>query len=386
MDGVVLTAHEIYSKIHGGPGTGTLAEAAQAAEALAGRYEQRQARIIALRRRMMAAWQGNAADAAEDAMSPLVRANENALVQLEVATMYLGVQVGTFRDTFNDVVAVPEGTQATGVDAADPYAVDADGMVDEHRNKATRNVWVYQQYVMQSQMNGSAMPWPYPTVPAVGTPAVTVRGTAGGASAEKLGDQASLALGAVGDLDTDISSSDSSTSPSLGGAVTEQGWGPDPTRVGNPVTESTPRGPQPSDGAGVAALGGTARNPGVPGRSGFSRTLGAPGRGLAANPGAPGRGGLAANPGTPGLGGQVGRRPGSGEEGVHRSVLRSAAPVEGPGGMWGSLPPRAPGEDDSEHTRRYGRYLDPDELFACDLPVSPAVIGLESDDEDGEDD
>ena len=385
MDWVVQTAHEIYTKIHCGPGTGTLADSAQAAEALAGRYEQRQARIIALRRRMMAAWQGNAADAAEGAMSPLVRANENALAQLEIASMYLGVQVGTFRDTFNEVVAVPEGTQATGVDAANPYAVDADGMVDEHRNKATRNVWVYQQYVTQSQINGNAMPQSYPVVPAVGIPVVTVRGIAGQAvsgraGTEELGDRASFALG-----DTDISASDSVTRPSLGGVVTEQGWGPDPARAGSPVAEGAPRGPQPSDGAGVAAFGGSARNAGAPGR--FSRTLGAPGRGVAANPGAPG---LAANPGTPGRGGQVGRRPGSGEEGVHRPVLRSAAPVEGnasgPAGMWGSLPPRAPGEDDSQHTHRYGRYLDPNELFACDLPVSPAVIGVDSDDEDGEDD
>jgi hypothetical protein len=48
--------------------------------------------------------------------------------------------------------------------------------------------------------------------------------------------------------------------------------------------------------------------------------------------------------------------------------------------MWGSLPPRASGDDDAEHTRRYGRYLDPNELFASDAPVAPAVIGLESDD------
>ena len=384
MDGVVLTGHQIYTRIQGGPGTDTMAAAADAAGALASRYERRQARIIALRRRMSAAWQGSAADAAEAALTPLERANENALAQLEVARMFLGVQASSYRDTFNKVEPVPEGTQAVSFDGADPYAVDADKMVDEHRNKASRNVWVYHQYVMQSQINGDAMPRPYPTVPAVGTPTVTVRRTAGdaisgGSSPEELRDRANLALGAGGDQDADILSgegqpdtcslesrvglpageNDPLTRTSQGGAVTEQSWGPDPARAGHLVAEGTPRGPQPSLSAlrePVAVFGG-----------------------------------IAGNPGTSGRGGQGNRRSGSGDEGTHRPVLRSATPAPGNAsglgpGTWGALPPRAAGDDDTAHTRRYGRYLDPNELFACDVPVSPAVIGAESDDEDGEDD
>jgi hypothetical protein len=380
MDGLVLTGHEIYTRIQGGPGADTLAAAADAARVLAARYERRQARIIALRRRMSAAWQGGAADAAEAALTPLVRANENALAQLEAARMSLGGQASSYRDTFNKVEPVPEGTQAAGVDSVDPYAVDADKIVDENRNRASRNVWVYHQYVMQSQINGSAMPRPYPSLPVVGAPAVTVCPAAdgaasGGLSTGEFGDHVSLALGAgsedflFGDGQVDPSfvagqpvvpagEGDGLTRSSQGGAVTEQGWGPDPARAGHVVAEGAPRGPQPfSVLRDPVVFGG---NPGIAGNAGLS-----------------GRG-------------QGGRRSGSGEEGGHRSLLRPAVPAAGNasglgGGMWGTLPPRAGGDDDTKHTRRYGRYLDPNELFACDVPVTSAVIGLEFDDENGED-
>jgi hypothetical protein len=371
VDGVEMTGHEIYRRIQDGPGTVTLNQAARVAALLVARYALRRARITAIRDRMVAAWHGSAGDAAQSVMSPLTQVFEETLGELETAGKALAAQSARYWETFHGVQEIPKNYRMP----SHPYS-DVSQVIEDYNTKAENNVRVYQQYVAQSRANAEAMPRSFPTVSLLTVPPVTVRGAAGQAgigSSTEPGNPSTVAPGG-GDRWTDPtlesqpddpsgeSQPDDRVAPLPPGdtATGQQGWGPDPSLARQLIGDTTPssapavlKGP---DGPGMAALGGTAGNPDTPDRDGQGRR---PGSALWAR-----------------ASGDV----------PYRAVLRPAAPPGTGGAFGGAMSPLTRGRsDDTEHTPRYGRYVDPNELFASDVPVSSPVIGAE-DDEEGEDD
>jgi uncharacterized protein YukE len=382
MDGVALTGHEIYRRIHAGPGAASLTVASGAVEALARRYEQRATRITALSDKMNAAWQGSASDAAQSGMSALVRLHQDSQKVLDTVRAALGQQAGHYGETRGKLENIPETRPVNRMHNPDELAADIAQAAADYNAKAHHNVVVYDQYVAQSYANGRAMgDTPYPAVSTTALPSITVRSSAGPevsgfSSGPGFSSSASAAFSGGGGADRPSLASPPSTTgsgavppgsqplpggntpPPVNTVTTQQGWGPDPSLARQWIAEGAGVGQQPS----LSVL----REPDVPGSA-------APG-GYDRHPGASDR--------RPAMGPRVG----AGDQVVSRSVLRGA-PSAGAGasgvgtGMWGS--PTSPGkEDDTEHTSKLDGYVDLDKLFALDEPAFPSVIGVENDEDE----
>lgn len=391
MDGVVLTGHQIYLRIHAGPGAASLTMASDAVEALARRYEQRATRITALSDKMNAAWQGSASDTAQSGMPVLVRLHQDSQKVLETVRTALGQQAGHYGETRGKLENIPETRPVNRMYNPDELAADVAQAAADYNAKAHHNVVVYDQYVAQSYTNGRAIgDTSYPTVSTTALPPITVRSSAGpevSGQSSGHGFGSSAAAAPSGGVPS-TESRPSTTPPASGsGAVppgsqplpggtnppgpppagntitTQQGWGPDPSLARQWIAEGA--GQQPSwsvvrepDGQGSAGLGGNGRHPGASDRDGRRPAMGP--------------------------------RVGVGDHVVSRSVLRGA-PSAGAGasghgnGMWGS-PASSGTDDDVEHKSKLDGYVDLDKLFALDGPAFPAVIGAENDEDENEED
>jgi uncharacterized protein YukE len=376
MDGVALTGHEIYRRIHAGPGAASLTAASGAVEALARRYDQRAARITALSDRMNAAWQGSASDAAQSGMSALVRLHHDSRKVLETVRTALAQQAGHYGETRGKLENIPETRPVNRMHNPEELAADIAQAAADYNAKAHHNVVVYDQYVAQSYANGRAMgDTLYPAVSTTALPSITVRSSAG---PEVSGSSSGPGFSSSSPGGADVSSMASrpSTTPPEGGSgavppggqplpggnpptvntvTTQQGWGPDPSLARQWIADGA--GQQPSlsvvrepDGQGSAALGGNGRHPGVPDRRPA-----------------------------------MGPRAGVGDQVVSRSVLRGASSAGASGvgpGMWGSPVSSSGEDDDTEHRSKLDGYVDLDKLFAIDEPAFPAVIGAETDEDE----
>jgi hypothetical protein len=396
MDGVALTGHEIYRRVHAGPGAASLTVASDAVEALARRYEQRATRITALSDKMNAAWQGSASDTAQSGMPVLVRLHQDSQKVLETVRTALGQQAGHYGETRGKLENIPETKPVNRMYNPDELSADVAQAAADYNAKAHYNVVVYDQYVAQSYTNGRAMgDTPYPAVSTTALPSITVRSSAGPeasgwSSGPGFGSSANAASPGGGGVDVPSAESRPSTTlpevgsgavppgsqslpggsnpvippPTVNTVTAQQGWGPDPSLARQWIAEGAGAGQQPSlsvvkepDGQGSAALGGNGRNPGAPDRDGRR----------------------------PGIGPRVG----AGDHVVSRSVLRGA-PSAGAGasglgnGMWGS-PTSSGNDDDTEHKSKLDGYVDLDKLFAVDEPVFPSVIGAKNDENDEND-
>jgi hypothetical protein len=376
MEGVTSTGHEIYRRIHAGPGATSLTVASGAVEALARRYDQRATRITALSDKMNAAWQGSASDAARSGMSALVRLHHDSRKVLETVRTALGQQAGHYGETRGKLENIPETRPVNRMHNPEELAADIAQAAADYNAKAHHNVVVYDQYVAQSYANGRAMgDTLYPAVSTTALPSVTVRSSAGpevsgfssgpgfsssspggGADVSSLGSRPSTTppQGGSGAVPPGSQPLPGGTPPTVNTVTTQQGWGPDPSLARQWIADGAGQQPFPSvvrepDGPGSAVLGGNGRQPGASDRRPA-----------------------------------MGPRAGVGDPVVSRSVLRgaSSAGASGAGpGMWGS-PVSSSGEDDTEHRSKLDGYVDLDKLFAIDEPAFPAVIGAETDEDE----
>src|ERR1044071_375578 len=164
MDGVALTGHEIYRRIHAGPGATSLTLASDAMETLARRYEQRATRVIALSERMNAAWQGSTSDAAQSHMPALVRLHQDSQKVLDTVRAALKQQAEQYGETRVKLEDIPETKPVNRMYNPQQLSADIAQAAAEYNAKAHHNISVYDQYVTQSYTNGRAIgDTPYPT-------------------------------------------------------------------------------------------------------------------------------------------------------------------------------------------------------------------------------
>lgn len=160
----LMSGDEIYRNFQDGFGPGGLAASAETVNTLVERYQGRVDQILKLRARMEAAWQGNAAGAADRGLGPLVIEHGLAGRALHVAQDLTSRQVGSFGEAKNAVVPVPPAPGDVDVlamfvnpDVASTYFEQ----VALHNQAAQHNVDVMDGYTGASQYNTDGQPTSY---------------------------------------------------------------------------------------------------------------------------------------------------------------------------------------------------------------------------------
>ncbi len=369
----LMFGDEIYRNFQDGPGPGELAGSAGTVNNLVGRYQERTDRILRLRARMEAAWQGTAADAADRGLGPVVIEHGLAGRALHVAQDLTSRQVGSFGEAKNAVVPVPPAPGEVDVlamfmdqDVARSYLMQ----VAQHNQAAQHNVDVMNGYTGASQYNTDGQPTSYGRLTDDGAGIGIDTGTSG--DEEVAGSDVDDRAQDVSAPAADSVGNDSSVRPAAESGPT---WTPsaestrpadaDPTRLatmpaglGIPVTgdAALDGGPRGGGANGSVANGGGG---GVLPRGGGP--VGVPWRGLLGDGGSAGS-----------------TRPGT----TARPMVISAGPGRGGVGFAGLPAPAGRGRGEEDTERAAPAYLDggdPEELWDTDELTAPQAIG----DEDG---
>ncbi len=366
---------------------------------IAGTYESRVDQIRALVTRMEAAWQGDAAGAAQRGAGPLATEHELAGLSLGTAQDLTNRQAGSFGEAKSRVVPVPPKPEPQNpmVVFTDPNAVlDHERQVDEHNAAAQNNVDVMTGYSGASEYNTTNLPTSY---------------------GKLTDDQAGVGVGSA--TDSSGEKTDSSGGPgggNAGGDGREPGGGdraPGGSPAGGPG-QSAPTGPGGAAGGGGTdrtAVGGTTTpETFVPGPAGQTFVPADPGAGRVPG-GAPATGGpvpgvVTGFGGSTGSGAGASPRGGSGPFGgagprgistpgpgrgtaaepfgsTARSAPAAGLTAAGRGTAASGVPlGGARGRDEEDTERKRPEWLeggDPDELFDTDELTAPPTIGAEED-------
>ncbi len=375
-----MSGDEIYRNFQDGPGPRGLATSADHVNDLVGRYQGRVDRMLRLRARLEAAWEGSAADAADRGVAPLVIEHGLAGRALYVAQDLTSRQVGSFDEARNAVVPVPPvpgGVDAlvmfTDPDSAGSYFTQ----VALHHEAAQHNVDVMNGYTGASRYNSDGQPTSYGQL-ADDLSGIGIedepRGETGGASVESDVDEARARDQQVSETGVDGGrapepdpvpgatflpgttepAAESTRPPAMGATNTVP-----PNSV---QTNTVPASAVPASGFGVPSFEapeGGQRHGGLNGNV-------AGGSGAADGLFGGGRGGSATQPGT-----------------SVRPMVIAAGPGPGRGGVgFAGLPAPAGARREEDTERKTPAYLDggdPEELWDTDELTAPPAIG----DEDG---
>jgi hypothetical protein len=370
-----MNGREIYDNFRDGVGPDGLIAGALLMKHVVEGYGARSARIRALVTRMEAAWQGDAAAAAQRGAGPLETEHDVSGLALDTAQDLTHRQAGSFSEARSRVVPVPPEPVMSNPLAVftDPTAaLDFERQVDEHNAAAQHNVDVMNGYAGASEYNTTNLPVSYGSL-ANDNAGVGIVPAADGEDAGRRRDV---------DGETD-------------------------GERRTPTDDSDPPAPQPGGGSGaVSAAGSTVPGTFVPGTDRQVAPITDPDVRHAANAPSPGGPGMVAAPG-PGAGRGTAGAPQNG-----RATPRGAGPA-GPGSRSGVAPPGVPGRptaagnglgtglgtgrtgastlplgtqgrgrDDEESIRGRPAYLeggDPDDLFDSDEVTAPPTIGAEDD-------
>lgn len=415
-ENVTLDAHQIYVRITGGKGSATLAVAGTVATLLAERFGERSGQIARARAEAAAAWQGDAAEAADAATTPLADSFAVARRQLAANAKALEAEVAAFDHIRSQVEFVPATPPQSGFgNDINPFQTDTDAAINEYNAKAAKNVALYEAYSAQTAAARSEVPRAYAQPDPLSASAAAVASVVSPVGAASVAPPPVGPAGADRPAATNASGApggDPATPPNPGGTAGQgagggtpggtagQGAGPSGATGRQTPSGTTPSGTTPSAAPGGvpvlpparnAVTGGPVAGRRRPGTSGAPRSL----------PSGPGTGGIGAFGGGAGgiSTGGIGAGPGSGGGTGMRggpSVGTGPAPGQAPpgqqagrGGAGGAalrgapgasgLPmapgARSDGEDDQEHRRKYLIEPDKDELFGPDERYVPPVIG-----------
>lgn len=374
-----MSGQQIYDNFQQGVGPEGLSGSAAMVNEMAARYQERAKRVHQLKTRMETVWQGDASGAAQRGVGPLVTEHDSAGHALGVAQNLTGGQAGSFSNSKNQVVLVPDAP--TSVDPlamlTDPGAVvTAMEQVQAHNDASQHNVDVMNRYASVSQTNTQGQPESFGTLTdnqsgvSVGSPSSGSIDSDDYRESDSDSETGSGPVGGDGSPGTgadgvtphrqDVPSGQSSSGDA--GATTPGAFTPTPN-TGPLTTDGMSNAGRPMGGS-VAGLGFGVTPVGGPGGSGAPRGGGFP-RG-APRAGFP-VGGVGAQ--EPGAAGRSGGVPPYGSSGPGRGGMGfGGAPIGGVG--------RGKSEEDQE--RKTPPYLeggDPDELFDTDLLTAPPVIG-----------
>ncbi|MFC4853598.1 hypothetical protein [Actinophytocola glycyrrhizae] len=387
----MMTGAEIYRNFQEGPGAEGISSSAALVNELAERHRERAGRVVRLRARMEAAWQGAAAGAANRGLGPLVAEHELSGSALHTAQDLTRRQAGSFGDARNTVVPVPPAPgEVDPLVLLTDHAVTATyfQQVAEHNQAAQHNVDVMNGYTGASEYNTDRQPASYGDI-VDDQAALAVRSP----DTIAVGESEERAAGADGPRGFPGTGPGETVRPGTSSDVDGGGRGSSPAGPGGTTPGSFVPAPSPGPGAGteVSAAGGRS----VPGMTGSGTgvpVVGGPVTGGVGGPygsGAWPRGGTGAAPGggSP-RGGVPGGGPGAGAErpGAAGRAGLSVVPGPGRGGVGlGGVPlgaaGRGRGAEDTERKRPdYLEGGDPEELFDTDQLTAPSAIGDEDED------
>jgi hypothetical protein len=429
-----MTADQIYQNFHTqAKGTAGLESAQQIAQELADWYPDSAVSVQKLVDGIRSGWQGDAAEAASQGLTPLAENSLTTGQQLGTAQDLISRQVGSFHTAAAEVQQVPPEpsmVDAIGSALLGQPPVGALVQMEQHHAVQQANVDAYQKYVSASQYNTSNLPpladsVASPTAPvSVTLPTADTASTAtGSTSAPRLPSStartssastrstATTGTSKLGQPAVPSGRSPVSTAPT---PPTGSGIGTVPTTVSSaapPVTTPSP-GHTPPTGTGsgsipgssqpawpteepigfgggaVPPFGGGAENEGrtaalrsggfggdegVAGGSGFRSGIGTGGRSTPLAGQAPGtRSGI----GGDSEGARSGAAPATAEEealAAERNATTPGSTSTAAGPMAGGRGGRGGG--DGEHKRKYVLDEDGEATFGISDMVAPPVIG-----------
>ncbi|MCR3749837.1 hypothetical protein [Lentzea californiensis] len=414
---------QIYSQMHGGPGTASANAAATAAAGLGRDYAGIEARLKRVGETLGEAWTGASASAAQAAANPINQAMVQMQDALRQADHSISNQVYQFTLNKNQLKDMPASKPDTNFwDDATPWDTDTEDKVNGYNAEEKHNREVYKEFQSASNTNRGELPKEFPGV-TTDSLVVEIAETGGHNGEEKTSknttntrtsststsSSTSTPQSTVGtpwtvpttngDQTTTSSSDNTNTSntntgkpgvdnltgkPPVGSVIDRPGNTGLPP-IGVPVRPNTggPKGPGGPNGPG--GPGGSGR--GGPGGPGAGGKFGGPGGGAGGAGGKFGGGGLGGSSAAAGgtaaqqPGGKAGVFGGMGETGQNaaRGGAAGAAGRGGAAGMggMGGQGQKGQGEDDLEH--KSADYLITEENtneIIGDMPmVAPPTIG-----------
>jgi hypothetical protein len=406
-----MSGEEIYDNFHKHAiGSAYLQEAQDGARAVAQSFHERATDVQRLIDAVGQGWEGNAADQATTAMTPLAVNFVEGGDDLATLQDLIARQVESFHSAKSKVQPMPPAPQLqdpliafTSGQGLDPYLNQLTG----YNAAAQNNVDAMTIYHGASDYNTTNLPPVAPQLPGATTPislktsgSSTPSGSAGGGVASR---PPSVAAGAAGS-GTPTARPAMPPAPSMPSQAPQYNPGQttgQTTTSGTTATSDVPNTGIPVGGSGTTVLpSGEGNLPGA-GPVGGGHSGGYSGLALGVGEPLPGGvngdirsrlgGGTAGLPGesapvknTPTGGGEErpGARSGVGTPGAlaeqEKAMLaRETAGVRGGPGAAGMLGgPGAHGEADKDHKRKYNYGDDPEELFSGNLPkVAPPTIG-----------
>ncbi|MDX8052950.1 hypothetical protein SK571_26540 [Lentzea sp. BCCO 10_0798] len=314
-----LSGAQIYSQMHGGPGTGSAQIAATTAKDLERSYAGIEARLKRVGETLGEAWTGSSADAAQAAANPINQAMVQMQDALRQADHSISNQVYQFNFNKNQLKDMPASKPDTSFwDDATPWDTDTEDKVNSYNAEEAHNRAVYKEFQSASNTNRGELPKEFPGV-TTDSLVVEIAETGGHNGEEKTTTSSTT--------NTRTSSTSSSSSTSTQQSTTGTPWTV-PTTNGDQTTTSS------SDTTNTSNTSNTSR-PGVdnltgkppvgsvidrPANTGLPPigvpvrpNIGGPnGPGGPGGPGGSGRGGVG---GGPGAGGKFGGGSGAGGAG-----------------------------------------------------------------------
>lgn len=409
VGGRTIDAYEIYQKIQGGQGPGSLMTAKYSADTLKGKYDARVAQIESLDKKMESAWTGKGGEGARRGAEPLKRWMEDSRSKLDTASTALDDQYGAFTTVSGKVREIPRTPPESGfLNDINPLETDLDQKIQQYNNDAQTNVDAFNQYFHSSTNNARQMP-NYSTMEGdYGNVDVQTKPGAGGGPGDGggpggggpggYGAGGSYSGGGAGGSYSPSAIPAASYSPPGGGGGGYNS-GAIPGNVAPPGSSYTPpeytspdyNGPEFDDGS-TSSAGYTAPSYNLPGTGGFGPGSGGFGP-TGSGSGSYGAGSYGAGGGAYGAGGFGPRGsglsggastgsavPGSGSttggySGARTGSTGSSSSMGRPmmGGMGGGG--RGQGGEDEEHERKYLIEEDGNSLFGTDELTAPPVIG-----------
>lgn len=389
-----MSPAEIYEKITGGDGLGSIQREQTNATRELEREQDRADQVMSLAKAIREGWQGEAASAAYGVAMPLAEQMIGNAIKLKYAGDLLARQSESFQTAYHSVRPIsdpPEGS----VDEKFPFDVDHEIAVKKYRDDAQNNLYVYGVYDEASRYNETNMPQEYLAGERTGGGAVDVDP----GEVIKIGDPGpgeprpgNPRPGGPGPggwfTDGPYRGSNPGGSesggfdPGPGGSVGGSGaqTGPTEYRPSSRPPAAYPLPTYPEPGQPSPVSGGPGFVGGVPvggypggGPGGFGPRGGSPGAGGFGprGNGGPGSGGVR------GPGGAAGAGALAAEEAAARRAAQAAT-----GGRPGAGPMGAPvgagrgkNDEDNEHQRKVLIESDGEALFGSDVLTAPQVIG-----------
>ncbi|MDX3662983.1 hypothetical protein PV646_37280 [Streptomyces sp. ID05-26A] len=156
---------QIYSQMHGGPGTASADVAATAAAGLGRDYAGIEARLKRVSETLGEAWSGASASAAQAAGNPINQAMIQMQDALKQADHSISNQIHQFTLNKGQLKNMPASKPDTNLwDDATPWDTDTEDKVNSYNSEEAHNRGVYKEFQSASNTNRGELPKEFPGV------------------------------------------------------------------------------------------------------------------------------------------------------------------------------------------------------------------------------